>query len=415
MAKIFPFKGLCPNKDYAKIVATLPYDVVNTQEAAQQKDNPYHFYHVTRSEIDLPENIDAHSELVYKRAAENLQRMINDGILIQDTSEALYIYELTMNGRVQTGLVCGTAISDYDNGLIKKHEHTRPDKENDRINHIHTTKAQTGIIFLAYRDIASITTIINKWKQNHETMYDFVADDNILHKIWKITDNETIQVLQQLFDSEVPHSYIADGHHRSAALSKLHHANQHLGESNPYKYILSGFFPESELLIMDYNRVIKDLNGLSVDDFLDAIADKFELTEILQRPINKPEAIHQFKMYINGRWYDLKAKIDSYNPADILSSLDVNILQHNILSPILNIDDPRTNPNIDFVGGIRGIMALQEMVDNGQAVAAFACYPVSIQQLFSIADANEVMPPKSTWFEPKTRDGLIVLQTFEQN
>ncbi len=412
MAKIFPFKGLRPTKDYAKIVATLPYDVVNTKEAALQKDNPYHFYHVTRSEIDLPEHTDVHSDVVYKKAAANLQKMITDGILLQDTEDAMFIYELTMNGRVQTGLVCGTAIEDYNKGLIKKHENTRPQKENDRINHINTTKAQTGIIFLVYKDVATVTQALHDWKTKHDAMYDFVSDDNIRHKIWEIKDSATIAFLQNTFDTNVPYSYIADGHHRSAALSKLHQKHQD-SDHNPFQYILSSFFPESELMIMDYNRVAKTLNNHSVTEFLQLVQEKFDVEEIANRPIIKPEQPHHFKMYIGGNWYQLIAKSGTF-PDTLLGSLDVNILQNNILSPILGIDDPRTNPNIDFVGGIRGILALQEMVDNGEALVAFACYPVSIQQLIEVADAGSVMPPKSTWFEPKTRDGLLVLQTYEQ-
>ena len=411
MAKIFPFKGLRPLNTYAKIVATLPYDVVNTKEAAVQKDNPYHFYHVTRSEIDLPEYTDIHSEIVYKRAYENLQRMIQEGVLVQDTDSAMFIYELTMNGHVQTGLVCGTAIDDYNKGLIKKHELTRHDKESDRINHINTTRAQTGIIFLAYRDIPSVTDILNNWKQHHDTLYDFVADDGITHRIWKINDTSVISDLQHIFDRDMPHSYIADGHHRSAALSKLNarHAD---AADNPFKVILSGFFPESELLIMDYNRVVKDLNGHTVTSFLEALSKTFTVT-VYQSGTYKPAARHRFGMYLDGNWYELIAREGTY-PGDVLNSLDVNILQNNILDGILGIEDPRSNPRLDFVGGIRGIRALQELVDNGEAAVAFACYPVSIEELFEVADSGNVMPPKSTWFEPKTRDGLLVLQTYEQ-
>lgn len=412
MAKIFPFKGLLPQQAYAKIVATLPYDVVNTQEASQQKDNPYHFYHVTRSEIDLPENIDVHSNAVYDRAAANLKKMIDDGILIQDSQKAMFIYELTMNGRIQTGLVCGSDIEEYNNGLLKKHEHTRPDKENDRINHIKTTQAQTGIIFLAYKDVAAITDILNDWKSQHTPLYDFIADDNIQHRIWKIDTEETIGALQQLFDTDVPYSYIADGHHRSAALSKLNKSAKH-EQNNPYKHILTSFFPESELLIMDYNRIVKDLNNLSAEEFLAALTKNFDIISHGNIDEYKPANSKEFGMYINNQWYQLKVKPEILGQ-DTLSNLAVNILQQHILEPILGIDDPRINPRIDFVGGIRGLKALKQIVDNGEAVVAFACFPVTIKELFEVADANNVMPPKSTWFEPKTRDGLIVYQTFEQ-
>lgn len=414
MAKIFPFKGLRPLKEYAKIVATLPYDVVNTKEAAVQKDNPYHFYHVTRAEIDLPEHIDIHSDIVYKRAYENLQKMISDGILIQDTDDAMFIYELTMNSHIQTGLVCGTAIEDYNKGLVKKHELTRHDKESDRINHINTTKAQTGIIFLAYKDVPSVSEILSSWKAGHETIYDFIADDNIRHKIWKIDNRGTIGTLQAIFEKDIPHSYIADGHHRSAALSKLNAQYSVDENGNPYQYILSSFFPESELFIMDYNRLVKDLNGLTAEQFLEKVALTFDVEELPTGILYEHRKKHQFGMYLDGKWYAITAKPNTYKE-DVLNTLDVNILQNNILDAILNIDDPRSNPRIDFVGGIRGIKELQEKVDNGEAMIAFACYPVSIQELFNVAESGNVMPPKSTWFEPKTRDGLIVLQTFEQN
>lgn len=410
MANISPFKALRPIQSHAKEVATLPYDVCSTIEASQFKHNPYHFYHVTRSEIDLPEYTDVHSNQVYERAAFNLKKMINDGILVHDDDICFYIYEMTMNGRRQTGLVCGTSIQDYKNGFIKKHENTRPDKENDRINHIKTTEAQTGIIFLAYKDVESITAYIKAWKKEHDPIYDFIAEDGIEHAIWKINNHNSIEHLTSLFATEVPYTYIADGHHRSAALAKI--AEMEDGSAKGNQYILSGLFPESELEIMDYNRIVKDLNGFTVPQILEKLRIKFEVLP-LGKVAYKPQAEKEFGMYLDQNWYKLIAKKDTYG-TDTLSSMDVNVLQENVLKDIFEIHDIRMDPRVDFVGGIRGMKALEEIVDSGEAAIAFACYPVTIQQLFEVADSGNVMPPKSTWFEPKTRDGLIVYLTNNQ-
>jgi len=410
MANISPFKALRPLENYAKEVATLPYDVCSTIEASQFKHNPYHFYHVTRSEIDLPELTDVHSNPVYEKAAFNLQKMINDGILVHDNDTCFYIYEMTMNGRKQTGLVCGTSIQDYNDGLIKKHENTRPDKENDRINHIKTTEAQTGIIFLAYKDVNAISEVLNHWKSISTPLYDFLAEDNIKHTIWKIDSLETIDQLIALFQTEVPVTYIADGHHRSAALAKI--AAMDADNSKGNQYILSGLFPESELEIMDYNRIVKDLNSLSVAQLLEKLKANFDVL-LLGKQIYKPMQEKEFSMYVDGNWYKLQAKPNTY-PDDYLERMDVNILQENVLKTIFNIKDVRIDPRVDFVGGIRGMEALEDIVNRGEAAIAFGCYPVTIQQLFKVADSGKVMPPKSTWFEPKTRDGLIVFQTNMQ-
>jgi uncharacterized protein (DUF1015 family) len=411
MTKITPFKGLRPLPELAEQVATLPYDVVNVQEAKAVATSPYNFYHVTRSEIDLMDNVDVHSAEVYAKAKENLTQMIDDGILIQDQEPCYYIYELTMNGRSQTGLICGSSIEDYNNGIIKKHEFTRPEKELDRINHIKTTRAQTGIVFLAYNDQADVQQIISEWKSTHEPVNNFTSSDGIQHKFWVINAYPKVAAITNLFKEEVPCTYIADGHHRAASAAKVHQEMMESGLSitgeEHFNYFITCIFPESQLQIMDYNRVVTDLNGLSEDEFISALQNEFIVSEAKVGEPHKPEKLHEFGMYLNGKWYQLIAKEGTYTN-DPIGILDVSILQNNILNKLLNINDPRTDKRVEFVGGIRGLKALEERVDSGEMAAAFSCYPVSIQQLFTIADSGNVMPPKSTWFEPKTRDGLVV-------
>lgn len=411
MAKITPFNGLRPTSALASQVATLPYDVCSVAEARQYKDNPNHFYHVTRSEIDLPEDIDVHDQIVYNKAAENLQRMVSDGILVKDESPCYYIYKLVMNGRAQTGLLCGSSIDDYNNGIVKKHEFTRPEKELDRINHIKTTKAQTGIVFLAYKDVADMNALVASIAASQAPAYDFIAEDGVQHTVWVIAHEPTVQQITQIFEQQVPATYIADGHHRAASAAKV---AEYFKENNgaepnadaPYNYFLTCIFPESQLAILDYNRVVKDLNGLTVAEFLKALENDFEVSEGGAAAI-KPSETHEFGAYVDGKWYRLKAKEGSFT-TDPIGVLDVSILQNNILSKILNINDPRVDTRVEFVGGIRGLAELERRVNSGNMVAAFSCYPVSIQQLFDVADSGDVMPPKSTWFEPKTRDGLVV-------
>ena len=384
--------------------------MVNVEEARQYKKDPYHFYHVTRSEIDLPENVDVHSMQVYEKAKENLDAFIHQKIMVQDKEPCYYIYELVMNGRSQTGLVCASSCDDYFNGVIKKHEFTRPEKELDRINHIKTTHAQTGIVFLAYNDQEDVQQIIEDWKKVHKPNYDFVSEDGIRHIFWVMDDYAKVARITNLFDTEVPATYIADGHHRAASAGKvckeMREAGMSITGDESFNYFITAIFPASQTQIMDYNRVVKDLNGLSAEAFLRALNENFTI-EKLGKTAYKPAKPHEFGMYLNKEWYKLTAKKGSFNN-DPVGVLDVTILQENVLSKVLDIHDPRTDKRVDFIGGIRGMKALEQRVDSGEMAAAFSCYPVSIQQLFDIADSGNVMPPKSTWFEPKTRDGLVV-------
>jgi uncharacterized protein (DUF1015 family) len=404
MITISPFAALRPEVEHAKEVASRPYDVMSTTEAREETlGNSKSFLHVTRSEIDLPENIDVHSQEVYEKAKENLAAFISRGILFTENKPCYYIYELTMHGRTQTGLVCGSSVDDYENGLIKKHEFTRPEKELDRITHIKTTGAQTGNVFIAYRNVAAIDSLIDTCKTDKTPQYSLLADDGIDHKIWVVNDEETIEKITTLFKENVPATYIADGHHRAASAAKVRAA---LGEeaTTDANIFLTTLFPASQLHIMDYNRVVKDLNGLSKADFVAKIAVNFSVEKVSEAV--RPAAMHEFGLYMSKQWYKLVAK-NSIIKTDVLGVLDVNIMQENILTPILNIVDQRTDKRIDFVGGIRGLQALEKRVDSGDMVAAISLYPVSIEQLFAVADSGDVMPPKSTWFEPKLRDGLL--------
>lgn len=403
MVTIHPFKALRPAAELAKQVASRPYDVLNSKEAkTEAQGNTASFLHITKSEIDLPENIDTHSQEVYTKAKENLDAFISRKILFRESKACYYIYELTMNGKSQTGLVCGSSVDDYENGLVKKHEFTRPEKENDRINHIKTTGAQTGNVFLAYRNVAEVDAIINKWKEK-SPVYNFTADDNIQHTIWIVNDDITIEKISSLFKEKVPCTYIADGHHRAASAAKVRAA---LGDKSKEgaDYFLTTLFPSNQLHIMDYNRVVTDLNGLNEDAFLSAIKNKFSV-EKADKAFS-PGRLHEIGMYLNNQWYRLTANEGSYSD-DPIGILDISILSNNLLDPVLNIKDQRTDKRIDFVGGIRGLGELEKRVNSGEMAVAFSLHPVTIQQLFDIADSGNVMPPKSTWFEPKLRDGLL--------
>jgi uncharacterized protein (DUF1015 family) len=405
MAIISAFRGLRPAKDLASLVASLPYDVLSSAEARVLADkNPYSFLHITKAEIDLPEETDIHSDKVYYKAADNLFIFRDNKILVQEETNAYYIYELTMAGRKQTGLVCVSAVSDYENNIIKKHELTRPEKELDRINHMRITGAQTGNVFLAYKSNAGLGRLIEGWKKGHETAYDFVAEDGIGHRVWVVDDPKTILEITRIFRDQIACTYIADGHHRAASAAKVKNA---LGnEASPDAgYFLTTLFPSDELQIMDYNRVVKDLNGMDTRIFLEKLNKDFRVEKM--DSAFTPDRLHNFGMYLDGNWYRLEVKEDRF-PDDPIGILDVSILQENILSPILGIGDPRTDNRVDFVGGIRGLGELVKKVDNGQMKAAFSLYPVSMDQLFLIADSGEIMPPKSTWFEPKLRDGLLI-------
>ncbi len=411
MTKIIPFKGLRPKQELAAQVATLPYDVVNVAEARAVAKDPYNFYHVTRAEIDLPDGIDVHGAQVYQKAKENLDQFLANGVLMEDKEPCYYVYELVMNGRAQTGLICGSSVEDYNKGIIKKHEFTRPEKELDRINHIKTTRAQTGIVFLAYNDHNEVQGIIEQWKKDHNATYDFTSEDGIVHRFWVINNYAKVAHITRLFADEVPATYIADGHHRAASAAKvaeeMRNSDMNITGEESFNYFITAIFPASQLAILDYNRVAKDLNGLTPDDFIKALHQEFDVKVCAGNEAYRPAKAHEFGMYLKGQWYRLTAKEGSYTH-DPIGILDVTILQNNVLSKILDIHDPRTDKRVDFVGGIRGLKALEQRVDSGDMAVAFSCYAVSIQQLFAIADSGQVMPPKSTWFEPKTRDGLVV-------
>lgn len=402
MATIRPYKALRPKTELAKHVASQPYDVLSSDEARKKvKDNPYSFLRITKSEVDLPDDIDIHTPVVYQKAKDNLKKFQQEAILITEEKPCYYIYTLVMDGRSQTGLVCISAVEDYHTGVIKKHEFTRPEKEKDRIDHMTTIAAQTGKVFLAYHNVDEMDELVNNWKQHHQPAYDFVADDGIQHTVWVINDDATIETITSLFKEKVPATYIADGHHRAASAAKV---SKELPENENAQYFLTGIFPSDELAIMDYNRLIKDLNGLTNEDFLTALKKDFDIRQSSE-PV-KPAHLHHFGMYLKGQWYNLQAKDDTYT-TDPIGVLDVSILSNNILNPILGIKDQRTDKRIDFVGGIRGLDELVKRVDSGEMQVAFSLHPVTIQQLFDIADSGNVMPPKSTWFEPKLRDGLL--------
>ena len=404
MITISPFAALRPEVALAKAVASKPYDVLSSKEArTAAQGNPHTFLHITKSEIDLPETVDVHSPEVYEKAKENLTAFMSRNILFKENKPCYYIYQLTMNDRAQVGLVCGSSVDDYENGLIKKHEFTRPEKELDRITHIKTTRAQTGNVFIAYRNVAEIDELIAGCMKEKSPQYSFTADDNVQHSIWVVNDDKIILQITSLFKEKVPATYIADGHHRAASAAKVRAALGNDANENAGIF-LTTLFPANQLSIMDYNRVIKDLNGLTAEEFLKELATNFIIEK---KPESyKPTAIHQFGLYLNKQWYCLMAH-QNIIKEDVLGVLDINILQENILTPLLNIIDQRTDARIDFVGGIRGLEELEKKVDSGEMIMAISLYPVSMSQLFAVADSGDVMPPKSTWFEPKLRDGLL--------
>ena len=402
MAIISPFNAVRPKPELAPQVAARPYDVLNSEEARiEAKGNPYSFLHVTKSEIDLPADVDTHSAAVYEKAKENLQHLISNGVLVKETKPCYYIYQLIMNGRSQTGLVCVSSVQDYFDDVIKKHEFTRPEKEKDRIDHMQTIEAQTGNVFLAYRDVAAVNSLINDWKASNKPVYDFIADDGIQHSIWIINNDTTITAITQLFKTDVPFTYIADGHHRAASAAKV---SKTLSNSTEAAYFLTTIFPASELAILDYNRVVKDLDGFTKEKFISRLQDDFFMT-LSPEPV-KPAQLHEFGMYLDKQWYILSSRKGTFTD-DPIGILDVIILSNNILDKLLDISNQRTDKRIDFVGGIRGLKELEKRVDSGEMKVAFSLYPVTIEQLFNIADSGKVMPPKSTWFEPKLRDGLL--------
>ncbi|MBP7389073.1 MAG: DUF1015 domain-containing protein [Chitinophagales bacterium] len=410
MAIVKPFMAVRPKQELAAKVASLPYDVMNTSEAREMAaGNPISFLHVSRAEIDFPEGIDEHGKDVYERARTNFYQLIEDGVLAKDEKPMFYIYAQTMNGRQQVGLVASSSVEDYFNNVIKKHEFTRPEKEEDRIRHMETLQAHVGPIFLTYPSNLKVDAIVNEVVRTELPVYDFTADDGVTHKVWTVSDSAKIESIAAVFETEIPFTYIADGHHRTASAAKVgrkmrdHNAN-HTGHEE-YNYFLSVLFPDEQLAIMDYNRLVKDLNGFTPEALLQKLQESFSITKCTLDTA-KPKLLHDFAMYLNGQWYNLKANA-AIVKQDTIGVLDVTILQENVLAPLLGVEDPRTNKRIDFVGGIRGLEELQKRVDAGDSAVAFALFPVSLRQLMDIADSGQVMPPKSTWFEPKLRDGLF--------
>ncbi|MBR2202218.1 MAG: DUF1015 domain-containing protein [Bacteroidales bacterium] len=412
MSTVKPFRGLRPQKDIAARLSCLPYDVMNTQEAAQMaQGNPQSFLHITRAEIDLPDGIDPHSKQVYDKSLQNFKQFQAEGWLFQDAEPKFYIYAQTMDGRTQYGIAGAAFCEDYQNGIIKKHELTRPDKEDDRMVHVNTLDANAEPVFLSYRAVPEIDAIVDNIVRNQQPEYDFVSADGFGHKFWVIDDAKTNARIEQLFAEQVPALYVADGHHRTAAaarvgLERKAHNPNHTGNEE-YNYFLAVIFPDSQLKIMDYNRVIKDLNGNTESEFLDKLSKAFAVKD-MGTEIYKPQRLHQMSLYMGGHWYSLDAKPGTYDDGDPIGVLDVTILTKQVLDPILGITDLRTSKRIDFVGGIRGLGGLKRRVDNGEMKCAFAMYPVSMSQLLDIADTGNIMPPKTTWFEPKLRSGLVV-------
>lgn len=412
MSILKPFKGLRPPQEIVKNLASRPYDVLNSAEARiEAKGNPQSLLRVTKAEIDLPEGIDEHSQAVYDKVVENFKEFQDKGWLKQDAEEKLYIYAQTMDGRTQYGIVACTHIDDYFNNNIKKHELTRKDKEEDRMIHVRITNANVEPVFFSYPANAKVDAIVNKIVAEQKPVYDFVADEGFGHKFWTIDDRKTIDELVNIFDKEIPSLYVADGHHRTAAAAlvgaeKKKNNPNHTGKEE-YNYFMSVIFPDNQLKIIDYNRVVKDLNGLSSEDFLKKLAESFDVKKE-GAEIYKPSSLHEFSMYLDGAWYSLKAKQGTYNDNDPIGVLDVTILSNLVLDKILGIKDLRTDKRIDFVGGIRGLGELKKRVDSGEMKVAFALYAVSMKQLIDIADTGNIMPPKTTWFEPKLRSGLVI-------
>jgi uncharacterized protein (DUF1015 family) len=409
MAIIKPFRALRPPKELADRIAALPYDVMNVEEArTMASGNPDSFLHVSRPEIDLPPEIDPHDQPVYALGKTNLDDFIRRGVLVQDDQERFYVYRQCMGGITQTGLVVCASVDDYQTGVIKKHEHTRADKEEDRVKHIDYLDANDEPVFYLSRSCVEVEGII-EGVTNGNPEYDFVSDDGVVHTLWIITDKVLIQRLTGLF-AAIPRLYVADGHHRSAAAGRVRELRRernaaHSGEEE-YNFFLTVIFPENQLNIMPYNRVVRDLNTRSAAEFITQVEKAFE---IAPSPVPVvPDARHQFGMYLEGRWYRLKARPEIVNEKDTVDRLDVSILQNNLLDPLLGIHNPRTDQRIHFVGGIRGNDELVRLVDSGEYAVAFALHPTSIRELIELADQDQIMPPKSTWFEPKLRSGLFV-------
>lgn len=403
MAVIRAFRGLRPIPELAEKIAALPYDVMDTEEArAIINENPLSFLKVTKSEAVLPDDVDHYAPEVYLKAKENLDEYIAKGEMKQDEKPCLYIYRQQMGVHIQIGLVAAVSVQEYRDGIIKKHELTRTDKENDRVQHIMTTEAQTGAVFLTYKSKGDVNTFVINLMSNREPVYSFTSSDKVSHTLYKVDAALEISTLEKMF-AEIPYLYIADGHHRSAAAARV---AEKLNDSGESAYFMAVIFPDNMMQIMDYNRLVKDLNGYTNEEFIEKLGENFEIEA--SEKVCKPDSRHQFGMYLAGQWYLLTAKADSLDESNPLEALDVAVLQNNVLTPLLNINDPRTDKRIDFVGGIRGIKVLADRVDSGEFAVAFAMYPTSMAELMKVADANEIMPPKSTWFEPKLRDAMVI-------
>ncbi|MDO9256843.1 MAG: DUF1015 family protein [Bacteroidales bacterium] len=412
MAILKAFKGLRPPVEIVKQLASRPYDVLNSEEARiEAKDNPYSLLRVTKAEIDLPVGIDVHGQEVYDKVVENFTTFKNNKWLVQDKEAKLYIYAQTMDGRTQYGIVGCTSIEDYFNNKIKKHELTRKDKEEDRMIHVRITNANVEPVFFSYPANKSIDEIVSNIVVYNKPTYDFVTDEGFGHQFWTIDDKETIAAIIAIFDKEIPSLYVADGHHRTAAAALVgvekRKDNPNHNGTEEYNFFMSVLFPDNQLKIIDYNRVVKDLNGLSSSELLQKLNEVF-VVEKKGSEIYAPASLHNFGMYLEGNWYSLTAKEGTYDDQNPIGVLDVTILSTLVLDHILDIKDLRTSTRVDFVGGIRGLGELVKRIDSGEMKAAFALYPVSMKQLIDIADTGNIMPPKTTWFEPKLRSGLVV-------
>lgn len=410
MAKVKPFKGVRPPKEFVEQIASRPYDVLNSEEARSEAEgNEKSLYHIIKPEIDFPVGTDEHDPKVYEKALENFNLFQQKGWLVQDSKELYYVYAQTMNGRTQYGLVVGANVDDYLNGVIKKHELTRKDKEEDRMKHVRINNANIEPVFFAYPAQKELDEIVRKVIEN-DPEYDFTAPDGFGHHFWVIDDDKTIRRITELF-AKIPYLYIADGHHRTAAAALVGaekaKQNPHHTGNEEYNYFLAVCFPDNQLQIIDYNRVVKDLNGLSDEEFLKLLEKNF-IVEEKGSEIYKPSTLHNFSLYLSGKWYSLTAKPGTYNDNDPIGVLDVTISSDLILDEILDIKDLRTDKRIDFVGGIRGLGELKKRVNSGEMKVALALYPVSMKQLINIADTGNIMPPKTTWFEPKLRSGLVI-------
>ncbi|MBN2174053.1 MAG: DUF1015 domain-containing protein [Bacteroidales bacterium] len=411
MAVLKPFRGLRPPAKLVKKVASRPYDVLNSEEAREEaKGNEYSLLHIIKPEIDLDPAIDVHAAEVYEKARENFLKFQENGWLVEDMEEYLYIYGQTMFGKTQYGIVGCAYVNDYLNNIIKKHELTRPDKEEDRMKHVRINNANLEPVFFSYPAVKEIDEIVKYFILHNVPVYDFVADDGVGHHFWVIRDKGIISSLVELFDS-IPFTYVADGHHRTAAAAlvgkeKRDNNPNHTGNEE-YNFFLAVHFPDDQLTIIDYNRVVKDLNGLKSSEFIEKLNKSFTVKD-MGTEIYKPDRLHNFSIYLDGRWYSLTAKDNTYDDKDPIGVLDVTILTNQVLEPLLGIEDLRRSQRIDFVGGIRGLEELKKRVDSGEMKVAFALYPVSMKQLIDIADTGNIMPPKTTWFEPKLRSGLVV-------